>query len=339
MNSIVRSPAQIASIHDAPTVPTPTIEIPVRLGDVVKTVMIKMEGEGPLGSVKSRTARSLLLSMEQDGQLGPGGSVVESTSGNLGVAPAALCHLRGYAFRAVVDPKVPRSSLDEMRAWGAEIDVVTKESSSGGYLLSRLARVQEVLVSTRAVWTNQYASPANPSAHLREMAVQIMLQGGEDLDAVLVAISTGGTLRGIGARMRQDRPNVRVIGVDVVGSAAFGHLSARRVLNGIGSARAASRFPPARTTDCSAPAIPASSKESMFRQADGLRATETAAQRDVERGGTAGAASDFGFGADLLLGTNVVGVCLTYRGDKLHKNTVQEPLTAFRSELHVLAAA
>lgn len=189
------------------------------------------------GTVKDRTARGLVQALDAERRLIPDTVVVESTSGNLGIAIAALARVRRFRFKPVVDPKTPASSVATMRRLGAEVERVDEPDGSGGYLLTRLARVQSLCErSPRARWANQYASEANPRVHRQETAPEIDRQSG-DIDALFVAVSTGGTLAGIAAYYRAIHPQTRIIAVDAAGSVVFGDRPRPRRLTGIGASR------------------------------------------------------------------------------------------------------
>ncbi|MFJ4573650.1 cysteine synthase family protein [Streptomyces sp. NPDC088846] len=198
-----------------------SLQVPVR-GRTVR-VRLKMEAENCFGSIKARTAEALLGSLEAAGRLGPGNRVVESTSGNLGVALAGLCAERGYRCTLVVEPSTPQHSVDRMVAHGADV-VVVREVAGGRTLTARLDAVRDILASDgTAVWTDQYENPANPWVHRWSTAAELAqaVPRGR-LDAVSVAVSTGGTLAGIAGYFREHRPEVRLLAVDAVGSAALG---------------------------------------------------------------------------------------------------------------------
>jgi N-(2-amino-2-carboxyethyl)-L-glutamate synthase len=210
------SPAELAEltgrIGDSPLVP-----VIFTIGGAARKVHLKMEGNNPAGSVKDRTARALIEDVERRGVLRADSIIVESSSGNLGVALSFICRARGYRFLAIVDPKTTRENVERMRALGAEVDVVEQPDPSGGYLLTRLERVRSLCVSSaRYVWTDQYSNPAN------------------------VAVSTGGTLAGVGKLFHEKSPATRVIGVDARGSVVFEDKAGPRKLTGIGSARKSS---------------------------------------------------------------------------------------------------
>lgn len=216
----------------------------LRIGPQWRHVGLKLESFNPGASIKYRTARGLLTDLAEQGLLRPGSALVESTSGNLGVALALLSQARGYRFTAVADPKTDPVVLERIEERGARVVLVTEPDEAGGYLLSRLRAVRELLAEEPGtVWPNQYENPANPAAHYNETAPEIYLQR-PGLDAVFVAASTGGTLAGVGRYFRQVAPWVKVIGVDLRGSRVFGMPGGQRLVPGIGSSRPSSFLRP-----------------------------------------------------------------------------------------------
>jgi N-(2-amino-2-carboxyethyl)-L-glutamate synthase len=215
---------------------TPMREISLIIQETTRKIHLKLEGANPCGSIKDRTADSLITDLENRGRLNHQSILIESTSGNLGVALAAIARCKGYKFLAVVDPKISPELLAKMRMLGAEIDMVEELDSTGGYLLSRLARVCTLCASShQLVWTNQYANPANPRAHFHGTGPEIFRQMQGRIDVLFVPVSTGGTLAGIGRYLRQVSPRTQIMGVDVVGSVVFGTPPGKRLLTGIGS--------------------------------------------------------------------------------------------------------
>jgi 2,3-diaminopropionate biosynthesis protein SbnA len=217
---------------------TPMVPVWMRFRGRRHRVFLKLEGQSLTGSIKDRTALSLVRRLEQRGHLGPGSTLVESTSGNLGVAMALICRARGYRFVAVVDPRASAENLAKLTALGAEIDMVPELADSGNYLGARLERVAE-LRRTRPglVWANQYGNEGNPLAHATTTAPEILRQMGAELDAVFVAVSTCGTLAGVGSYLRHASPRTRIVAVDAQGSVVFGGVPAPRLLVGIGAGR------------------------------------------------------------------------------------------------------
>lgn len=217
---------------------TPLVGVDMVVDAQPRRVQLKLEGFNPGGSIKDRTALSLLASAERAGQLTQGSIILESTSGNLGVALALLGRSRGYRFCAVIDPKTSWLNVRKMEMLGACLDLVDQSDGAGGYLLSRLQRVNEhVASSSKYLWMNQYANEANPDAHFQATGPEILSQTRGALDAVFIAVSTCGTLAGIGRFLRANSPHTRIVAVDAVGSAIFGQEPAPRKLTGIGSSR------------------------------------------------------------------------------------------------------
>jgi cysteine synthase A len=226
-------------------------EVPIRL---------KLESTNRWGSIKDRTALTLIASVAER-LARPDSVLIESTSGNLGVALAAITARLDRQFVAVVDPKLSPALERRLSQTGAKLDVVTEPDEQGGYLNARLGRVTELLAQTPGgVWTDQYHNPANPLAHEQWTAPEILRQA-PDADATFVAVSTGGTLAGISRYMRRAAPRMRLIGVDVPGSRVFGEPTGTRVLTGIGASRRSSFLRPgnwdeiALTADATAIAV------------------------------------------------------------------------------------
>lgn len=196
-------------------------ELRIDVNGIERSLWLKKEWLNEYGSIKARTAHGLLAAAERKGQLARGGAVVESSSGNLGVALAGLCHLRGYRAIIVVDSYTPAQSIADMRAFGAEIVEVAaagRESS----VVERVKTVKRLLETRPGVhWTNQYENPANPAIHEELTAPELYRSLGSDrLDAVVASVSTGGTLAGISRYFRRQNPRTRVVAVDAVGSSA-----------------------------------------------------------------------------------------------------------------------
>ncbi len=220
---------------------TPLRGVELTIAGRPRLVHLKLEGDNPGGSIKDRTAYGLICHLERTAALKPGQVLIDSTSGNLGAALAMIAQARGYGFMAVVDPKTTDENLAKMRRFGARIEMVQRVDAQGGYLLSRLERVRELCQSPEYVWTDQYSSPANPLAHYRSTAPEILADMDAQVDVVFVAVSTGGTLAGVGRYFREKSPSTRIVGVDARGSVVFGGPPGSRLLTGIGSSQR-SRF-------------------------------------------------------------------------------------------------
>ncbi|MFI5529077.1 2,3-diaminopropionate biosynthesis protein SbnA [Kitasatospora sp. NPDC051853] len=198
---------------------------------------LKIEGLNPAGSIKLKAAVGLLEDAEARGVLRPGGRVIESSSGNLGIALASVCAARGYAFTCVIDPNTSVQSIGLMRAFGAEVAMVDRRDANGGFLQSRIDHIQERLrEDPELVWPNQYANPANPAAHRERTAAAIGKQF-LDVDVLFVGAGTTGTLMGCVEWFRANSPRTRIIAVDTEGSVTFGRPAGRRHIPGLGTSR------------------------------------------------------------------------------------------------------
>lgn len=220
---------------------TPLARVLLVIGGRERAVHLKLEGANPYGSLKDRTAAGLVGDLERRGLLLRGSTLVESTSGNLGIALAASARDRGHRFVAVIDPKTTPENVIRLRRLGAQIELVEIPDATGGYLLSRLERVAELCASSdRFVWPDQYTNPANPLAHERGTGPELLDQLHGELDAVLVPVSTGGTLAGIARCLRRESPATHIVAVDALGSVALGGRPGPRLLTGIGAGRRSS---------------------------------------------------------------------------------------------------
>lgn len=220
---------------------TPLQPLSLFLGEKIYRIHLKLEGANPGGSIKMRTAYALVRDLETRNLLEKDSILVESTSGNLGVALAMIARAKGYRFRAVVDPKTTLENTETMRSLGAQLDIIDQLDKNGSYLLTRLEHIYRLCrASHQYVWSNQYENAANPSIHYTQTGPEIYRQMHGEVDAIFIAVSTGGTLAGIGRYFREVSPRTRIIGVDARGSVIFGTPPAPRQLTGIGSSRASS---------------------------------------------------------------------------------------------------
>jgi 2,3-diaminopropionate biosynthesis protein SbnA len=219
---------------------TPLVPFELRLG-LPHRLHLKLEGHNPGGSSKDRAALRIIDEYERAGRIRPGSVIVDSTSGNFGASMAWICRARGYRFHAVTDPHATQENLARMRSLGATVEIVDTRDESGGYLLTRLRRVDELVRTGQAdVCSDQYTNPANPDSHRLTTGPELSNQLAEPA-AVFICASTGGTLAGISRHVRGHWPTSRVVAVDGEGSCLFGGTPGPRRINGLGSSRP-SRF-------------------------------------------------------------------------------------------------
>jgi N-(2-amino-2-carboxyethyl)-L-glutamate synthase len=200
-----------------------------------QSVFLKCEGFNFAGSIKLKAATEMLEAAERDGMLTPGSVLVESSSGNLGVALSMIAANKGYEFLCVTDSRCNLSTRRLMQAFGSQVHVITEPDRTGGFLGARINFVRALCASDdRYVWLNQYSNPQNWKAHYRKTAPAIARQFPQ-LDVLFVGAGTCGTLMGCARYFREwDRP-VRVVAVDSAGSVTFGGAPGRRMIPGLGT--------------------------------------------------------------------------------------------------------
>jgi N-(2-amino-2-carboxyethyl)-L-glutamate synthase len=197
---------------------------------------LKCEGFNFAGSIKLKAAAQMVEAAERDGILRRDSIIIESSSGNLGVALALIAASKGYRFQCVTDSRCNLATRLLMEALGSQVHVITDPDPVGGFLGARLDYVRAMCgADDRYVWLNQYTNPGNWQAHYQTTAPAIARHF-PDLDVLFVGAGTTGTLMGCARYMREHRSNVRIVAVDSVGSVTFGGPPARRMIPGLGSA-------------------------------------------------------------------------------------------------------
>ncbi len=235
-------PGESENMHDGPplrvggTFLQPTAPVFTAIDGLCSaTVHLKLEGLNPAGSIKLKTALQLIEDLEAAGRICTNTQIVESSSGNLGVALAMVCANRGYRFTCVTDPNTPRQAVRAMQAAGAQVVRVERRDAQGGYLGTRIAWIQaQVAHDERWVWVNQYANPGNWRAHYRWTAPEIFAAY-PDAGHLFIGAGTTGTLIGCLRYVRAHRLPTRVIAVDAVGSVTFGGPPGPRRIPGLGT--------------------------------------------------------------------------------------------------------
>lgn len=211
----------------------------------VDQLYLKMECFNPAGSVKMKTALGLINDMQARGRIGPDTILVESSSGNLGVALAMICAERGLRFTCVVDPNSSPHNLKIMRAFGAQVVMVEQRDENGGFLGTRIAYIRSLLAhDPRYLWLNQYENPVNPQVHAAMTASAISSALGP-VDYLFVGAGTTGTLMGCVRHFQEHSPATRIVAVDSVGSVTFGHPASKRHIPGLGTSQRPPIFRPA----------------------------------------------------------------------------------------------
>lgn len=177
----------------------------------------KVEAANPGGSVKDRIGIAMIEAAERAGLLEPGGTIVEPTSGNTGMGLAMAANLKGYKLVCVTTSKVPKEKVTLLESMGAEVIVcpvdVDPEDPRSYY------RTAERVAAERGAFRpNQYDNPANPEAHYRTTGPEIWRQTDGQVTHWVTGMGTGGTISGVAKYLKERNPDIRVIGIDTVGS-------------------------------------------------------------------------------------------------------------------------
>ncbi len=197
---------------------TPLVRLQRIVPPGAATVVAKLEYLNPGGSTKDRIGIKMIEAAEQEGKLKPGGTIVEPTSGNTGVGLAIAAALKGYRCIFVMPDKMSQEKISLLRAYGAEVVIcpyaVEPESPESYYSVSdRLA--EEI---PGAYKPDQYTNPGNPQAHYETTGPEIWEQTGGEIDALVIAVGTGGTITGCARYLKEQKAGLLVVGADPEGS-------------------------------------------------------------------------------------------------------------------------
>ena len=207
----------------------------IKLSEANVELFAKLEFLNGVGSIKDRPAFWILKSAIERGEIDPDSTVIESSSGNFACALATFCRILGLRFIPVIDPVTPPLYEQYLRSICKEVVKVDSRDSSGGYLLTRLNVVRELTSQiSNSYWPNQYQNPDGMKAHYIMTASEIQ-RGVRDLNYVFIGVSSAGTIAGVSRRLKECNPGIRIVAVDVEGSAIFGKPPKRRQLSGLGS--------------------------------------------------------------------------------------------------------
>jgi cysteine synthase A len=200
-------------------------------------VFAKLEGFNPGGSIKDRPARRIIERAIETGEITQGTTIVESSSGNMGIGLAQVCAYYGLRFICVVDVKTTRQNIRLLETYGAEVDVILEpDAVTHEFLQARIDRVRHLLGTIENSYSpNQYANENNSGAH-RQTMHEIITALDAGVDYLFCATSTCGTLRGCVEYLRKRNLPTKVYAVDAVGSVIFGSRKAKRLIPGHGAA-------------------------------------------------------------------------------------------------------
>lgn len=208
---------------------TPLVRLHRVARGVACDLVAKVETFNPGGSVKDRIGQTIIEDAERQGKLRPGGTIVEATSGNTGVGLAISAALKGYKCVFVLPDKQSVEKIKLLRAYGARVIVtptnVAPDDPRSYYSVAR----QVVQETPNAVLANQYHNPVNPEAHYRTTGPEIWRQTAGKIDVFVCGVGTGGTITGVGRYLKEQNPNVQIVGVDPEGSILADYFHTRQL--------------------------------------------------------------------------------------------------------------
>ncbi len=172
-------------------------------------ISVKLEGNNPAGSVKDRPAFSMIRHAEMRGEISPGDRLVEATSGNTGIALAMVAAMRGYRMTLIMPDNMSHERLTTMRAFGAEIILVTREEG----MIKARDIAEDMNAQGNAKMLDQFANPDNPLAHYETTAPEIWEQTEHGITHFVSAMGTTGTIMGCSRYFREVNPRIEIIGV------------------------------------------------------------------------------------------------------------------------------
>ena len=196
---------------------TPLVRLQRMAADLPSTVLVKLEGNNPAGSVKDRPALNMIQAAERRGDIRPGDTLIEATSGNTGIALAMVAAMKGYRMVLIMPENMSAERRAAMKAYGAEIVLVSREESMEG--ARDLADRMEAEGKGRVL--NQFGNPDNPDAHYHGTGPEIWRDTDGTVTHFVSAMGTTGTIMGVSHYLKERNPRVQVVGVQPADGASI----------------------------------------------------------------------------------------------------------------------
>ena len=197
---------------------TPVVRLNRMIDGSAAEVWGKLESMNPGGSVKDRICLGMIEAAERDGRLAPGGTIIEPTSGNTGIGLALVASVKGYKLVLTMPDTMSEERRSLLMAYGAEL-ILTPDTKG---MHGAIRKAEELLAEHPDYFMpQQFSNPANPEAHRRTTAVELLEQF-DRIDAFVAGIGTGGTMMGVGEVLRRERPEVRLYAVEPAASPVLG---------------------------------------------------------------------------------------------------------------------
>ena len=197
---------------------TPLIKINRLTKGLKPQIFAKLESSNPGGSVKDRIGISMLEAAEKEGKIKPGGTIIEATSGNTGIGLSLTCAVKGYKSICVLTDKVSAEKINYLKALGTDVIVVSNalEHDHPDFYINVARRIEKE--TPNSVYLYQYGNPANPEAHYKTTGPEIWRQTDGKITHFISGIGTGGTISGTGKYLKEQNPDIQIIGADPFGS-------------------------------------------------------------------------------------------------------------------------
>ena len=173
------------------------------------TILAKLEGDNPAGSVKDRAALNMITEAEKRGEISPGNTLIEATSGNTGIALAMIAAIKGYKMILVMQENLSQERRDAMTAYGAELILVSEEKGMEG------ARdlANQMSTEKKGIQLNQFSNQDNPKAHLKTTAKEIWQDTNGEITHFVSSMGTTGTIMGVSKYLKKKNPEIQIIGI------------------------------------------------------------------------------------------------------------------------------
>ena len=188
---------------------TPLVRLQRLASHTQAIVLAKLEGNNPAGSVKDRPAYNMIMQAEKRGQIKPGDTLIEATSGNTGIALAMVAAMRGYKMQLIMPNNMSQERKDAMRAYGAELIEVTKEQGMEG---ARDLALQ-MQAEGKGLVLNQFGNPDNVEAHYLTTGPEIWQQTGGKITHFVSSMGTTGTIMGVSKYLKEMNPDIQIVGL------------------------------------------------------------------------------------------------------------------------------
>ena len=188
---------------------TPLVKLQRMAGETSNTILLKLEGNNPAGSVKDRAAYSMITHAEARGDIKPGDTLIEATSGNTGIALAMVAAMRGYSMVLVMPENQSIERRQSMKAYGAELVLTPKEGAM------ELARdvAMKLQAEGEGIVLDQFGNSDNPLAHYETTGPEIWRDTGGKITHFVASMGTTGTIMGVSRYLKEQNPNIQIIGV------------------------------------------------------------------------------------------------------------------------------